>query len=323
MQDDWKRPNVEWCEQRVCKVIGTPANTWSNVAYVMAGIYMMQRAGKSTDLKLFGPAAIATGIFSAAYHASFTKLFQWFDFVGMYMFCLLPVVINLRRLRYLRRDQQVTVYGVGVLLCGLLTSLLQSVFFPIQLLVVLLVVAAAATEYRAKQRAQNGHTIQYRYFGASVAFLGVGLACSMLDLTGVWCNPHNHLVQGHAVWHLFTAAGLVCQFAHYQLLEDTAAASGGGGGGGGGGGSSQQKGAQSSPMTHASSLSGGGAGQGGRLSRWTKSHKRATSVDIESMFFQATDSEELRVRNRSCDNLKELGASAGAVDGGAGGRDLH
>jgi hypothetical protein len=290
---------VEWCEERKCQTITTPANTWSNVAYVVAGLYMMRRAGKSTDLKLFGPAAIATGVFSGLYHASFTKLFQWFDFIGMYMFCLLPVIINLRRLRYLRRDQQGTVYGVAVCLCGALTSMLQSIFFPIQLIVVALVAVAAGTEYKAMQRAQNSVNIivRYRFFFVAAGLLAVGFVCSMLDMTRVWCNPHNHIVQGHAVWHLLTAAALVCQFVHYQMLEEDAAATTSAGG------SSQLTSAESS--LSASSMSSG-AGQEGRLSRWTKSHKRATSVDLERMFFQSTDSEEVQIRNRSCENLKEL-----------------
>lgn len=39
--------------------------------------------------------ALAVGSTSFAYHASYTWFFQWFDFVGMYVFLCLPLAINL------------------------------------------------------------------------------------------------------------------------------------------------------------------------------------------------------------------------------------
>lgn len=65
--DGWNQPNVNWCEAHLCEIISTPSNTWSNLAYVAAGVYMMKQAGRSKDVQLFGPAAIATGVFSGKY----------------------------------------------------------------------------------------------------------------------------------------------------------------------------------------------------------------------------------------------------------------
>lgn len=32
--------------------------------------------------------------------------------------------------------------------------------------------------------------------------------CSALDAARIWCDPHDHLVQGHALWHLLSAISL-------------------------------------------------------------------------------------------------------------------
>jgi hypothetical protein len=72
-------------------VIVNPADTWSNLAYIAFGLWMMREArrGGRRDLALFGPASIAVGVFSGAYHASYTWMLQFFDFVGMFLFCFL------------------------------------------------------------------------------------------------------------------------------------------------------------------------------------------------------------------------------------------
>ena len=133
----------------MCAIISTPANTWSNLAYVAVGVYMLFRAGKNKDLKLFAPAAIATGIFSGLFHASQSRFFQFFDFVGMYMFCMVAVTINCRRLGLFGRQQQVAVYMLGVVTCTLLTPILTAMNIPIQLIVVFLIGCAGITELKA------------------------------------------------------------------------------------------------------------------------------------------------------------------------------
>merc|ERR1712166_227514 len=67
--------------------------------------------------------------------------------------------------------------------------------------------------------AATATTANYNWFAVGVGFLVVGLTCSMLDLNRIWCNPQNHVVQGHAVWHLFTALALMCQFQHYTQFQ--------------------------------------------------------------------------------------------------------
>jgi len=40
--------------------------------------------------------------------------------------------------------------------------------------------------------------------------------CSMLDATRIWCDPSNHIYNGHALWHILTAIALFLYFQFYQ-----------------------------------------------------------------------------------------------------------
>ena len=44
-------PNVKWCEAQVCGWIVEPANTWSNLAYILLGALLLWRAAGSTNVQ--------------------------------------------------------------------------------------------------------------------------------------------------------------------------------------------------------------------------------------------------------------------------------
>jgi hypothetical protein len=96
----WLPPNVNWCEEELCALVVNPADAWSNAAYVILGVWMCVAAAHRDDPKLglFGPASIVVGLASFIYHASYTYFFQFFDFVGMFIFCMTVVTVNAVRL---------------------------------------------------------------------------------------------------------------------------------------------------------------------------------------------------------------------------------
>ncbi|NDG85398.1 MAG: hypothetical protein EBX52_10245, partial [Proteobacteria bacterium] len=93
-------PNVKWCEEQLCSWIEEPANTWSNLGYILAGMVMWRMSAglKSRPLRFYGPAGILVGLFSFVYHASNAFALQLFDFLGMYLFLFLLIFVNLERL---------------------------------------------------------------------------------------------------------------------------------------------------------------------------------------------------------------------------------
>lgn len=88
-----ERPNIKWCEEILISLIAAPANTWSNLAYIISGVYnfLLVRNERGRLIKLFGPVIIFLGCASFIYHAFYTLFFQFFDLVGMLMFIFLPL----------------------------------------------------------------------------------------------------------------------------------------------------------------------------------------------------------------------------------------
>jgi len=90
-------PNDCFCEAVRDGFIRQPINTYSNLAFVLAGLMMIAfgrddwSRGKRNNLMqshrayllIFGFAAIVIGVGSFFYHASLTFIGQWFDLMGM------------------------------------------------------------------------------------------------------------------------------------------------------------------------------------------------------------------------------------------------
>jgi hypothetical protein len=211
-------PNVDWCEAELCAWVTNPANTWSNVAYLVVGVWMIARARGSErpELALFGPASLAVGLFSGIYHSSHTFMLQFLDFVGMYLFCFLVLTLNALRLGWIGLPQRFVFYLGGTALMSALVPLGFAVGFPIQALVFFLIVAMLGQEWALRGRAPAA--VDYRPYFAALALIGAAAVCSALDVTRVWCDPDDHWLQGHAAWHVLSAASLAALYLFYEHL---------------------------------------------------------------------------------------------------------
>lgn len=209
-------PNVRWCEAQFCSVVVEPANTWSNLAYVFAGLALLWIGSRRGDrtLRIFGVAEIVVGVASFVYHMSFSGVLQVFDFFGMYVFTNLLIGLNLVRLGMLSHRRFWPVYAASVIALTALTVALRFTAFPIQGIVFGLILAIVATEFL--QRATAG--LDRRLFYAALATLSVAAGFSAADVTGVFCDPDNHFVQGHAIWHVLGATSLVFAAFFYRQI---------------------------------------------------------------------------------------------------------
>lgn len=218
-----RAPNVKWCENPVCSWVVEPANAWSNLAYIIAGIAMWQMAKKASrsELKLYGPAALAVGIGSLLYHMSDTFVLQVLDFYGMDVFCWLLILINLKRagIKLPLTGSNLGVWTVS-LLTTVLTVSLDFMDIPIQGTIAVLITGIVVSEILAQRK----HRTSLKWFGIGLATFGAAFVCEALDFSRVWCDPDNHWIQGHATWHLLGACALVFSYFHHkQALESSGA----------------------------------------------------------------------------------------------------
>jgi ceramidase len=206
------QPNLKWCEATQCAWVTEPANTWSNLAYVAAALLMFAWARRDprASLRLMPVAVAFLAACSLAYHTSSTFAFQVFDFL------FAPLVLNLIRRGTLSPSRGPAAYAAFVLLGVALVFAGRALQLRYQLLIAVGAAAVIGTELVAMPRAAR--PASYRDFSIAVALLLVAQAFSLLDLTRTWCDPEDHLLQGHAVWHVVSAASLVFVFRHYAAL---------------------------------------------------------------------------------------------------------
>lgn len=210
----WAPPNLSWCEEKLAAWISTPANTWSNLAYFLVA-WLIYRMARGQDFSRLALAMAAMGAGSFAYHASCTFALQVVDFVGMYAVIWLFIAWNLRRAG--AAVSAGVAWTTGVVGCTAVLFLMARLALPYQSLILVLAGVLAVQEARLWKR---DPTADYRELAWAWILLAAALACSAADISGVWCDPTNHWLQGHACWHVLSAAGLYRAARYYASLTE-------------------------------------------------------------------------------------------------------
>jgi hypothetical protein len=209
-------PNVNWCEQELCGMVIEPANTWSNVSYLILAIAIFIRCRREGLPQFFSAATLLMGFLSFTYHLSLNFFSQFLDFLGMYIFLGLLCTINFKRLRetlYNQTSNFTPVYIGSVIALSILTIIFYYIKVPLQLLVLGMGIFILLSEYKLMTKFSFD---KYRNLIIGALTLIVAVSFSIADVTRTWCDPHNHLVQGHAIWHFLSAAGLWFVFLFYR-----------------------------------------------------------------------------------------------------------
>ena len=212
-------PNVKWCEETLCGIIAEPANTWSNLAYlVVAGwLWWFTRKDESRTLRFFAPVAFWVGVTSFAYHATVSFLTQVFDFWGMYFFFGLVLLLNLLRMGKLSADKLFTTLYVSIAALTVFTVVIAKLHLPVQGIVAFLLVATLTTEVLASRSAAT--PVSHRFLGISLVFIAIAFGFSASDATGARCDPQDHLFPGHAIWHVFGSVSIAFAHLHYRQFK--------------------------------------------------------------------------------------------------------
>jgi len=217
---EMRKPNVKWCEAQNNGWIIEPANTWSNLAYLIAGLWISKHSKKfkSDAIRSYAWVMMVTGLCSFIYHSSFTFVLQILDFFGMYVMTYLMILVQLKRLGWIRNAMDSKnfwglVIGTTALtvLCDLYTS------FPIQSIIGIQTLFIFCSEILIWKKRSTNYSMKYFLLGAF--FMGIAITFSALDVSRTWCDPDNHWLQGHALWHLFSAIGVTMVYLHHSQFD--------------------------------------------------------------------------------------------------------
>lgn len=217
---DFTPPTMKYCEENLCSWITQPANTWSNLGYILIGLWLISRnrLRKSPLVKLIGVAAVLIGVASFAYHASFTFPGQVVDLASMFLFSSLLVVLNLRRIGWTRQHHLGGVLvGLNVVSVVLLLVLRKVGIFLFGGQVLL----ALYLEWRVRFTGRAVREVErpdWALVGAAVAFV-VSYVFWALDYFRIACAPHEHVWQGHAAWHVVNASCFGFLYHYYRGIE--------------------------------------------------------------------------------------------------------
>ena len=203
-----------------------PANSLSNLGFVVAGLAVAWRAGRPELLgdvlpRLRGlPTAYAVvtvllGPASAAMHATGSVLGGHLDLLSMYLIASFAAAYALMRLA---RQGAVFFFQVFLLmvaaceLVGTIDAEVPVVHIAGNLAFGALLVTAIAVEVVLWRRADGSRT-DLRWGAGAVG--SMALAFTIWNLAqGPWCDPTSWL-QGHAAWHLLCAVAAYLLFRLY------------------------------------------------------------------------------------------------------------
>ena len=224
----WLGPDVgrgaDFCERAHDGVVAQPANTLSNVGFVVAGLLVArhaQRREEPANASYVMSSAVATfyacvvvllGPGSAAMHATQSGWGGHLDMLSMYL--VAGFAAAWAWVRWTRRGTPsfVTAYVACVAACelvGLWTDPVPVVHYAGNLAFGVLLVVAVVLETALWRRGET--SLVFRHGVVALASMLVAFAIWLLSNAG-WCDPDS-LLQGHAAWHL------LCAVAAYWLYR--------------------------------------------------------------------------------------------------------
>jgi len=216
-------PNVKWCEETLCAWISEPANTWSNLAFLIAAVLLwFVKTSQRKRLRIFAICLALMGIASFIYHMSNNRLTQFLDFVGMFLICFPLLFSNLTKLDVISSRWETPFSVVGTILFSALIPIFNAKKIPIQLLIAFLIVAIVSSEIKLRKIQADRPILRTKrkYFSMSVALLAVAGVCSFVDVKRIWCEPSRHIIQGHALWHCFAATSMYFAGLYHAYDEE-------------------------------------------------------------------------------------------------------
>ena len=194
------------------RVVREPQNAWSNLAYILTGA-LVGAYYRSRLLRGLALAMIGVGVGSFLYHASASRALRAFDVGAMYWLyghlALLAAASLSPRFASWCECRAATLTG-GLLLVSVPVTLYRGVSIlgvrPFEITLVtggvalVLGVALLARAVRAR------HWSAWAWPAGSVLLFALAAALQVGDRPGGWCWNPQATLQGHALWHLLSAA---------------------------------------------------------------------------------------------------------------------
>lgn len=213
-----------------------PVNTWTNVGFMVVGLFMLwwigwERAtGRQAPYSnlitagtlyatLYGGFTVFLGPGSMFFHASMREWAGWFDVMSMNFFLAFVPAYNLVRRFDWPKWVGIVIYAGLVVIEGTLDLVdpVDSLIFFAVLGVIAIASQLLVAFSSAIQTALSGKV----WFWVGVGVFVTAFVIWFLSWTnGPLCDPGS-LLQGHGIWHLLSAAAVGCLYMYFRAEEGT------------------------------------------------------------------------------------------------------
>lgn len=221
-----------FCERFRDGVVQQPSNSFSNVGFILAGLWVGWRAMldrraqiasgrpapnrmRASNLAptLYASIGVLLGPGSMAMHASSTYWGGRLDVMSMFVWASFAIVYGWARLRDATAGAFLGAYlALAIFLCGLVVGVPA---MDINIVFGVLVVGFGVIEF-VIHRERRDADADVRWLVAAGGLFLLAFAIWIPSRTGgPLCDPDS-LVQGHAAWHLLDAAAVACIFQFYR-----------------------------------------------------------------------------------------------------------
>lgn len=170
--------------------------------------------------RLYGAVAIFLGLGSFAFHGTMKAWGGYADVLSMHAFIALVLAYDLDRVHRWSWSRFVTWFGGLLAVFAVLIALVppehgKTLFAAF---VVVVLVVEAAVSYPAlrpwSQVQLDPRRMPWFWTGLGL-FVVANVVWNLSRTGGVWCDPES-LLQGHAVWHLLTAASVGAFYLYFR-----------------------------------------------------------------------------------------------------------
>ncbi len=220
--DDLAPSALHFCERELCGWITQPANTWSNLAYIVVGVWLVRLALREDQrgLAAIGVIEIIIGLGSFFFHMSSTHLGEVVDVGAMYMLSGFALVTNLSRYRSRTGRPLSGSFCVGLYVVLVVVSITAIAVFKGEVGVWLFAIqAVVAGHLEMRMYRRLGPEPSYRAVQKLLLVFGLAWAFWWVDILGVFCDPDNHWLQGHAAWHVLNSAVFYFLYRFYAQVH--------------------------------------------------------------------------------------------------------
>lgn len=204
---------VRFCEDRLCAWVAEPSNAWSSAAYVIVGVWLMiSHARRARDARLWAVAAaeVLIGVGSFAFHGTGSFAGEIIDQAGMFMLSCLILSFAAGKARGIPAARTAELYAATTIASTLSLFVVRPIGIPLFALELFTGLGCEVLQWR-----RAADKAPYRLLFAGIGVFLVSFVIWILDISRVACRPDNHVITGHAVWHVLNAISIERLYRFY------------------------------------------------------------------------------------------------------------